>query len=213
MSRGDPAYDDIPPAGALAELRALRSEHPALDERIAAKRAISWKYDVPYLGGISSDGATVYLDPKLKELPEWVHCLITLHEVVEWSLKPWKRDYEDRHHMATAAEDQFVTTLGHTAAQYRRLLHPYYQPIETEKIASIPPDLDLSPYSGQLRQVLYDLQHGKVSKLSVDYGHGTYHRQCGKCQMFSTPHKCSLVAGYIEASDVCNRFVRKLDDE
>lgn len=210
MSRGDPSYDDIPPRGALTELRKLRLEHPELNSLIARRRKIVERYEVPYLGGISRDGETVYLDSKLSKLPKWAKSLIVLHEVVEWSLKRWIKGYEERHHMATAAEDSFAEHTGHSASEYRELLRPYYAPIEHEAIQRIPKDLDLSPYSGELKRTLEDLQRGKIAKISVDYGKGTAHRNCGLCSMFRKPDSCTLVAGSIRAGDVCDRFVRRL---
>jgi hypothetical protein len=210
MSSGDPCYDDIPPPGSLEEFLLLLTEHRDLKEAISVRRRWNRDYDVPYLAGSALDGSTVYFDPKLHSLPDWATRLIALHEIVEWSLKPYVVAYEPRHHMATAAEDRYVFDLGHTPQEYRALLRPFYAPIEHEKITNCPPDLDLSPYSGELKRTLEDLQKGKVSKISVMYGHGARHRNCGLCSMFHSPSTCSLVAGPISADAVCDRFVRRL---
>jgi LSD1 subclass zinc finger protein len=53
----------------------------------------------------------------------------------------------------------------------------------------------------------------KVSKESVDYGPGASHRKCSLCSMFRAPNACTLVAGQIAPGAVCDRFVRRLDDE
>lgn len=53
----------------------------------------------------------------------------------------------------------------------------------------------------------------KVSKVSVDYGPGVRHRKCALCSMFRAPHTCTLVAGHIDPNAVCDRFVRRLNDE
>lgn len=209
MSSGDP-YDDVPSKGSLEEFLLLLAEYPELKAAIAVRRRWNRDYEVPYLAGSSLDGSTVYFDPKLHSLPEWATRLIALHEIVEWSLKPYVNGYEPRHHMATAAEDRYVLDLGHTPQEYRALLRPFYAPIEHEKITNCPPDLDLSPYSGELKRMLEDLQKGKVSKVAVMYGHGARHRNCGLCSMFRAPSACSLVAGPISADAVCDRFVRRL---
>jgi hypothetical protein len=52
----------------------------------------------------------------------------------------------------------------------------------------------------------------KASKAEVNYREGTRSRHCGICTKFEPPHACRHVAGKIEASDVCDRFVRKLYD-
>lgn len=215
MSSGDSLYDDEPPTGSLDKLRSLLSEHSELRARISRARKYIFKYEVPYLAGSSLSGEHVYFDPTLiagTRNDPWCRTLVALHEIVEWSLKPWERGYEPRHHMATAAEDEFVHSLGHTSAEYRKLLRPLYKPIEHEAITSCPPDLDLSPYSGKLKGYLYDLQHGKLSKARVGYGPGVMSRKCALCSMFRAPHDCSLVAGDIAPTDVCDRFVRRREE-
>ena len=49
----------------------------------------------------------------------------------------------------------------------------------------------------------------KVSKESVAYAPGIRTRRCVLCTMFEAPHACSLVAGWISPSAVCDRFERK----
>jgi len=53
----------------------------------------------------------------------------------------------------------------------------------------------------------------KVSKEAVDYGPGAKHRKCSLCSMFRAPNACTLVAGWIDPLAVCDRFVRKLEDD
>lgn len=210
MSSGDSKFDDVPPSGALARLRALRTAHPEIDTRISMPHTFSSAFTIPYLGGISRDGKRVYFDrdlpTQLRTIP--IHTLVALHEIVEWSVKPWAQAYEVRHHMATSAEDFFCTHLGHSPTAYRRALRPFYAPIEHEKIERVPDDLDLSPYDGKLKQYLTELQKGKLSKAVVDYGKGIASRNCGLCSMFRAPARCTLVAGPIAAGDVCDRFAR-----
>lgn len=215
MSSGDSLYDDEPPEGSLDKLRALLVEHSELRARISRARKYIFKYEVPYLAGSSLSGEHVYFDPALIKgtiNSPYARTLVALHEIVEWSLKPWHREYEFRHHLATAAEDDYCARLGHSPAKYRALLRPLYKPIEHEAILSCPPDLDLSPYSGKLKGYLYDLQHGKLPKARVGYGPGVMSRKCALCSMFRAPHDCSLVAGDVQASDVCDRFVRRREE-
>lgn len=158
MSRGDPGFDDVPPKGSLQKFYACMAEDKSIEARVQLERSFSWKYEIPYLAGISKDGKRVYLDPKLKDLPKWAIRAVILHEIIEWALESTGKSYEARHHMATAAEDQFVEFSGYTPERYRKLLHPYYKLIEQEKITSAPPDLDLSPYSGKLKTLLESFQ-------------------------------------------------------
>lgn len=158
MSRGDPGFDDVPPKGSLQKFYAEVTENSKIEARIKRERTFSWKYEVPYLAGIARGGERVYLDPKLRSLPKWAIRAIILHEVIEWALEVTGKSYEQRHHMATAVEDQFVEFSGYTPERYRKLLRPYYRPIETEDIKSAPPDLDLAPYSGKLKAILESFQ-------------------------------------------------------
>lgn len=56
---------------------------------------------------------------------------------------------------------------------------------------------------------LVELVSGKLSKSSVNYGPGAPTRKCELCTMFRSPASCTLVAGMIDRSDVCDRFDRK----
>lgn len=56
---------------------------------------------------------------------------------------------------------------------------------------------------------LHELVSGKLSKSSVNYGPGSAQRKCELCTMFRSPASCTLVAGMIDRSDVCDRFERK----
>jgi hypothetical protein len=48
----------------------------------------------------------------------------------------------------------------------------------------------------------------KVSKHSVDYRKSTGTKRCGICGMYKKG-VCTLVAGHIEPSYVCDRWVKK----
>jgi 8-oxo-dGTP pyrophosphatase MutT (NUDIX family) len=51
---------------------------------------------------------------------------------------------------------------------------------------------------------------GKVSKAEVNYRPSSDpRRRCGTCVMFQAPHSCTLVAGTIQAGDVCDRWAPK----
>jgi hypothetical protein len=159
MSRGDPEfYDDEPPKGSLRKFYACMAEVPGIEKKVKEPRSFSWKYEVPYLAGISNDGKMVYLDPKLKGLPKWAIQAIIFHEIIEKALEATGLGYEARHHMATAAEDQFVAFQGHTPESYRKLMRPFYRLIEDEEVETAPPDLDLAPYDGKLKTILESFQ-------------------------------------------------------
>lgn len=212
----DKFFDDQP--GSFAKLQDLRRSTPKIGEWLRRFRRTSREYDVPYLGGISNDGSTVYIDRKLPLRIAGVSLdqLFITHETVENALiKALRLGYEPAHHLATAAEAHVlkVTWPGVSWNDYRTALRPLYRPIETEEIALPPPDLALYPYSGKPYKVLWDLQHGKITKAQAGYRPAEGLREaCGACAMFR-PHNrsCSLVVGTIRAEDTCERWEPKAE--
>ena len=210
MSSGDPCYDDIPPKGSLEEFLKLLMEFPALKVAIAVQRRWITEWDVPYLAGSSLDGSTVYFDPKLHSLPEWATRLIALHEIVEWSLKP----YLVATSLGTTWPLRLRTATSSTWATRRRSTGNFFvrstPRLSMRRSLTVRQTWTSAHMAGKLKRMLEDLQAGKVSKISVLYGHGARHRECDLCSMWKPPSSCSLVAGPIAADAVCDRFVREL---
>lgn len=149
-----------------AELRdeALRgiSAHPTRTDR---------SYDIPYLGGYSEDGRTIYLDrrlPKLLSLPDrrkfCPYPFLLVHERVEkWLLDhrklPERNPYLWAHRIATAAEHQAVREAGISPEEYEAALRPWIRSADHESVTHIPPDLDLTPYRDERdRHLLAELR-------------------------------------------------------
>lgn len=224
MSTGD--FDDTP--GSQDALQAMYREHPAIAAFVREDHKIDHKHDVPYIGGISTDGKTFYLDRHVPEalgkIP--VAHLVRVHETVEYGIirelaqkarvRNWQdhahRFYEQAHHLATAAEAALLKQLGIEWSAYTKTLRPYYKPIEDEKLTDPPKDLSLYPYDGALYRLLWDFRRGKVAKTTVHYRAGGA-KQCGGCTMFlPQANACTLVAGYIKAHDVCDKYEAKDKD-
>ncbi len=130
----------------------------ALHDKIlsSARRfiAVDRSYDIPYLGGYSQDGRTVYLDRRLP-----IHMtidgrlinvgsLICIHERVEKSLIT-RMHYAPAHAIATFFEHEAVIHLGLSPQSYESALRPYIRACAHETVTRIPPDLDLTPYEDE----------------------------------------------------------------
>jgi hypothetical protein len=209
MSAGDSKFDDKP--GSLAKLRALLIRFPAIGRRLRLERMLCFGFDIPYLGGISSDGKYVYIDRHLPEKSEGVPLAkyIEVHESVESALvNEAGLSYEPAHHLATAAEEFSVLEDGYEWAKYEGGLRPEFQPLEHEDITRVPPDLDLYPYSGPLRAHLAKVAaKSQFTKEEVRYREGGEKRKCDACAMFLPRlQRCTWVKGAIFPDDVCDKF-------
>lgn len=133
----------------------------AADEAIA-KKTINKEYRIPYLGGASKDGKTIYFD---KSMPETIdvdgvkinlHRSVGYHESVEFPRMRGpidKLSYAGAHQIATGAERAYVEAhapegmdkvefFDHYQAEVKKL-------VETAKESGegkLPPDLDTKPY-------------------------------------------------------------------
>lgn len=167
MSAGH-SFDDKP--GSIAKLRALLMRFPAIGARLRQPHIVLRSFDIPYLGGISSNGKFVYIDRHLPRKSSGVPLdeFIEVHESVEEALVHAARKfdeirkaltsssedsalYEPCHHLATAAENYAVLASGYDWDRYEDGLHPDYMPIEHEDILRVPPDLALFPYESDAK--------------------------------------------------------------
>lgn len=125
---------------------------------------LNMDYDIPYTGGVSQDGCTIYLD---KRLPEsfvdsrkqtvMVYQYLIIHEVVEQALmNELKLDFNTAHSIAMGAELYAVTMDGINYDEYYGFIQKYVEfDKKPEDIHSVPPDLDLRPYEADhMRDVL-----------------------------------------------------------
>jgi hypothetical protein len=122
----------------------------ALGRRVKISRA----YDVPYIAGYSRDARTIYIDRHLPVSFEWrgnsvrLTPFLAAHEIVEKSLLDELRlHYLHAHQIAVRIERDAVKAAGISWSAYQRFMKQHEKSIEEEKLAKVPPDLDLTPYA------------------------------------------------------------------
>jgi hypothetical protein len=119
---------------------------------------INFDYDIPYAGGYSVDGQTIYID---KDIPEYftaydgkiypLRAILINHEHAEsvWlQLEPGKT-YNEAHLEATKEDIEYMLDrdipvdeyYGALAWHVDHCLHKWQ-----EGVAKLPPDLDMRPY-------------------------------------------------------------------
>lgn len=124
---------------------------PHCDETLS----LNTDYDIPYTGGFSQDGGTVYID---KRLPNTftdsrnhevnVYQYLIIHEVVEQALmNVLKLDFNVAHLIAMGAQMYALAMDNVAADEYFGFQQKYVDfNIKPDDIESVPPDLDLRPY-------------------------------------------------------------------
>jgi hypothetical protein len=129
---------------------------------------VSYDYDVPYLGGYSQDGATIYVDrdtPEQIKRGKRVYVIrpapgtispgglvrgICVHEHWEkTAMTAWGWGYAEAHELATHAENHFARDVLQDPAEYEDVWRPIIKLAERKlhaQAAQLPPDLDRTPY-------------------------------------------------------------------
>jgi hypothetical protein len=155
--------------------------NPQFAAAVAAYRNEDDTFDIPYLGGSGTDGATVFYDRhfvaaikagqvKLNGQPIDPRKTLKVHESIEGAeIRLLKFDYTKAHDIATIAEHHAVDHLGWNWAAYSAALEPYIRTDERETITNPPPNLLLDAYRGtplygrlatfQLRRSYAQAQH------------------------------------------------------
>jgi len=167
MSAGD-IDDRLGPATELERLEATNAE---LRNYLAwARTSITIeRSDVPFGGGISKDGRTVYIHPELDCMVAETDCIfaVATHEFTEWALREFCRigeDYADDprgHRLANRAEyDEVFRLLAKDTGEeyliaytpdeawqaYDEHLDSQLTAIEHAPLTNVPKDLALYPY-------------------------------------------------------------------
>lgn len=114
-------------------------------------------YDIPYLGGYSNDGKTIYLDRHLPDeisfsvdgkthtfCPDHYICQHEKFEKAVMDACGWS--YTAAHEAATGYERRSVLAAGIPWDGYQRSLKPYIKADERQTLKKVPKDLDLRPY-------------------------------------------------------------------
>ena len=130
--------------------------HTILDlavKSILKCRKVDRTYDIPYVGGYSRDGKTIYID---RHLPKYystkdrkinIHRFIILHEVIEKTLiDELGLHYQFAHQIALRAEQAAVRADGISWSSYDKFTQKYIKQIGDERLKKVPANLDTKPY-------------------------------------------------------------------
>jgi len=138
-------------------------EWPVLLEWLKRPRRISYDYDIPFLGGISTNGACVFIDRRYKPILSWrnhrgsvtMDSSLTIpdHEITEYyAIRFIGLHYDPEnpkrsaHVLGNTAERLAVQACGCDWDEYNYAIDHQLQPIEMENVTKCPRDLCLYPY-------------------------------------------------------------------
>jgi hypothetical protein len=108
------------------------------------------QYDIPFLGGISTDAHTIYLDRHYLRMWSGVDTgqFIAVHETTEWyCMVHLGMPYIKGHRWANTAEDHAVFMAGLDPKLYNKFVDQFVPKTEHEKIKITPKDLFMGPYA------------------------------------------------------------------
>lgn len=200
------------------ETKSTADMYEVLGERDTAKLysrsvKVDTTYDIPYAGGNSVDGKTVYIDRELHQAiksgevkisgidPRDLIQAIVEHEHSEWAIDAGDNPvdtYGAAHEFATAKEHKFVTQLGVDPDRYEEALKKPLSDCVKSFLAKgnkvrVPRDLWCGPYlddpDENSKKILRTFvgkgveDASKISKFEVHYGIGP--DQCRDCAMFN----------------------------
>lgn len=204
-------------------------DDPEIKQRLCLPHVINKEYDLPYLGGYSKDGNTIYIDrhfPETVTLEEDGHKYefnaiqhICDHERFEKAVMDvlgWS--YKHAHEAANGYERRGVLKAGLPWQKYNASLDPFIKADEHEKLQKVPPDLDMAPYYAPpidkrlIAHMEAAMGQGKKSKQEVKYEPvaSMPKTRCGNCEYFCKPNSCSLVRGYISDKAWCELYCKEI---
>jgi hypothetical protein len=206
--------------------------NPAVRRRLARLLRVDQSWDIPYLGGYSEDGRTIFLDRHLPKRFRYrgrevdLDRFLIVHEEIEKALiDELDFKYAHAHEVATRGEENAVRLAGIDVPWYRRVLRPFIKADEAERLLRVPRAMDLTPYRappvdegllGRIRKAQDSPSApGKLSYAQAGYhaGSGPHGRHCGICAYFAPEHRCAVVAGKVNAEDGCDYFVKAYQPE
>ncbi len=208
-------------------------KNPEVTKLLWRVQDVCHDYDLPYLGGYSENGETIYIDRHLPEeltIEEDGHKrsfdpsrFITMHERFEKAVMDacgWT--YGHSHQAANGYERRGVIAAGMSWVPYNNTLKPFIKADEHEALKKVPANLDMKPYyappvnKGLIARMEKAMGNGKdkANKKDVDYSDGHSGSHCGwtptwprcACKHFLPPHSCEKVKGYIEPKKWCRLY-------
>jgi hypothetical protein len=116
---------------------------------LAIKFDVDHSYDIPYVGGVSKDGKTIYVDrrayPSLKRLG-LIPGLVRHEQIEGILLRTGKYLYRGAHEIATAAENKVYRAQGKDVKKAQDNYPRFIRTDAKEKLLRVPADLELRPY-------------------------------------------------------------------
>jgi hypothetical protein len=147
MSSGHSKVQVLP--GIAERLYKKAKADPEFQAYLNRSFKVNYNYPIPYLGGYSEDGKTIYIDRGFTL--EALDPFLIIHENWEkTAIEVWQLSYWYAHALATYAEHQAVIRRGkETPLAYERRLKPFIHTDEEEEAkdnGKEPKDLDQTPY-------------------------------------------------------------------
>jgi hypothetical protein len=203
--------------------------HPEVRRRLARTPRVDRSWDIPYLGGYSEDGRTIFLD---RHLPRGfayrgrqvdLDRFLILHEEVEKALiDELYFKYAHAHEVATRAEENAVRAAGINVPWYRKTLAPMIKADALERLLRVPGKLSMKPYKAPpvneslMRRIGHAQRHpappGKVKPAEAQYGPGHAQSRCGLCAYFTAPRSCTVLP-HAKPDMWCTFFVKAYQPE
>ena len=130
-------------------------------------------HHIPYLGGYSNDGKTIYIDSRFPKTIKGkdgktidCHKYLTIHEMTERRLLEAGLDYNASHNIAEATEEAAMRLDGVDPKDYYGVLYEVYnhtlRDFDPDKV---PKDLDLKPYKDdKLTSVVKRIEEARNAK-------------------------------------------------
>lgn len=231
MATGHLKYNEKPEA----ELLQVMGQHdtPTIKARPVT---VNTSCDVPYLGGMSVSGKTVYIDREFYEdlksgrldirgmTPRQILQAIIEHEHTEKSIMDGDNPvdtYPAAHEYATTAEHDFVRKLGVNPEYYEKCLDPFIDECLRKPPQNPPRDLWCGPIlddpNAEDKRILRQLRAkgvedaNKKAKEDVRYGMGA--ERCEDCAMFQKPNsilsQCDVVSGLVRYNRHCDEWIKR----
>jgi hypothetical protein len=199
----------------------------------AGKVTLDTSHDVPYAGGVSVDGKTVYIDRMLYRdvmdgnvsvrgmTGRQVIQAFIEHEHTEWAIDCGDNPvdtYPAAHAFATAKEERFVKQIGVNPERYEAAIRPALERCVKCDPANPPRDLWCGPYlddptprDKELLRILRAKNVADAFKASkIDAGYGIGARECKDCRYFGGGElaQCEKVCGLVRANRQCKWWTK-----
>jgi hypothetical protein len=148
-----------PHAGVRRRQLAAVLAEPDVRRGLRVPFAIDRGHDIPYVGGVSRDGRTVYIDRRFPSRVAMggrgsaagradLTAGLVRHEQVEGALlRTGRYSYAAAHELATAAENAVYCAMGLDPEQAQAAYPRYVRAAHDETLVRVPPDLELRPYT------------------------------------------------------------------